>query len=175
MKRETKHKEFLRELFEQVSQLKKMKASETHKLSINANYGHYEIKISANSKHGHKGLHRPIEINGEIHHLFVSPGELRANPSQEQIRANLKDTVIARGLKLHFEDPVGDGEHVSHNGNSNGMEAREFINLAGERGEKLIWDARHDDHMLLEAYHIIQQDILKALRQHKRKALEYVS
>jgi len=29
--------------------------------------------------------------------------------------------------------------------------------------------------MSLEAYHIIQQDIIKALKEHKRRALEYVS
>lgn len=173
MKRAQRNKEFLKQLFEEVAKIKKMRPKEMHTISINANYGHYEIVIHGDD--AKKKMHRPIEILGEIHHLFVSPGQLRTYPSSKQSMANLKDTVIARGLTVHLHDPLGDGKHLEHRSDGNGMDAKEFINLAGEIGEKLIWEARHDDKMSLEAYHIIQQDIIKALKEHKRRALEYIS
>ncbi|MBN1283018.1 MAG: hypothetical protein JXA24_04515 [Proteobacteria bacterium] len=177
MKKMQRHSEFAKEICRLVARLKKLRPGETHVLSIDANYGHYELILHTDSHRAHKGrqMGMPLEISGEIHHLFVTHGALRPNPSQQQVRANLRDTVIARGLTVHLQDPVGDGEHLKHEDGGNGLDAKEFINLAGESGEKLIWEARHDENLSLEAYHIIQQDILKALRRHKRQALEYVS
>ena len=173
MKRKQRQKEFIQELRGLVSELRKMKSSETHVISVDAAYGHYELTIRPNERP--QSEHRPIEINGEIHHLFLSNGHMMANPPRQQIMENLKDTVIARGLTVHLMDPIGDGEHLAHDGSSEGLDAREFINLEGNEGEKQIWNARHSDELMLEAYRIIQDDIIRALKQHKRRSLEYVS
>ena len=173
MKRKQGPKEFIQELRGLVSELRKMKPSETHVISVDANYGHYELTIRPNEKP--RSRHRPIEISGEIHHLFLSNGHMMPNPPRQQIMENLKETVIARGLMVHLVDPIGDGEHLARDGNGKGLEAREFINLAGSEGEKQIWNARHSEELMMETYHIIQSDIIKALKQHKRRSLEYVS
>ena len=172
MKNLRKNKKFLKELQKVISNLKAFKANAPHTLSINANYGHYQILIEPNGDK--RSRNSSIEITGEIHHLFLTPGHLAPNPPREQMKQNLKNTVIARGLHLHLLDPVGDGEHLAPQREGNGIEAREFINLAGEEGEKMIQDACNDRRLSLEAYRIVQQDILKALKQRKR-SLEYVS
>ncbi len=165
---------FLEELRGAISALQKMKPGETHVLSINANYGHYQLVIGPGPEGENKGS-RPIEINGEIHHLFLSHDSVRAQPSREQVTENLRNTVILRGCKIHIKDPMGDGDHLAEvNHDGNGMHAREYINLAGQEGEHLINEMEHDERMSLEAYKIVQKDILTALKEHKEESLESV-
>ena len=161
---------FIDELRKAAEELTSMAPDEIHVLSINANYGRYEIVIGAKgNKENPDGDERPIEINGEIHHLFLSPRNISAMPSQNQIIDNLKDTVIVRGLSIHIRDPRGDGEHIAHGGNGdNGIHIHEYINLAGSKGKSLIHNAEHDDKMSLAAYHIIQKDILHSLNEKKQ-------
>ncbi|HPQ80212.1 MAG TPA: hypothetical protein PLZ86_00605 [bacterium] len=135
-------------------------------LSIDANYGRYRIVIGpedalSSAKRENK---RPIEINGEIHHIFVSPRTMRIHPSRRQVEHNMKDTVIMRDLSIHLVDPRGDGSHVEAKGNGE-LKARECINLAGEIGQKIIEKTSRDDHMMMAAYRIVQRDILKALKE----------
>jgi hypothetical protein len=165
-----KREKFIDELKKAVDELMGMKPGEIHVLSVNANYGRYEIVIGPKGNAGKTNTEeRPIEINGEIHHLFLTPRNISAMPSQNQIMDNLKDTVIVRGLSIHIRDPKGDGEHVAHGGNGdNGIHIHEYINLAGDRGKNLIHNAEHDEMMSLAAYQIIQEDILQALKEKKR-------
>ncbi|MFA4874642.1 MAG: hypothetical protein WC956_02100 [bacterium] len=176
-RRQARTKAFLDQLREAIGALQKMKPGETHVLSINANYGHYQLVIGPGpegEKMG-KGEGQAIEINGEIHHLFVSPDAVRAQPSREQVVENLRDTVILRGCTIHLKDPMGDGRHLDGGSSkTNGMHAREYINLAGSQGENLIKEIEHSEKMTLEAYKIVQQDILKALKEHKKESLESV-
>jgi hypothetical protein len=177
MKRRKREQTFIEELMKAMHLLGRMKPNEVHVLSVNANYGRYEIIIGPESKEPSKGgyIRHPIEINGQIHHLFISPHKLRALPSRNQILKNLKNTVIVSDLSVHLRDPLGDGHHLDKaNGGDNGLHFREYINLAGNEGENLIHEAEHSDRLSLEAYRIIQKDILHALKERggqARKAL----
>jgi hypothetical protein len=163
---------FLKELRGLVSRLRKMRPGESHVFSVNANYGHYQLAVGPGARRTGRGAgaFRPIEINGEIHHLFLTPRSISALPSKEQVAANLRNTVIVRGLAIHLCDPRGDGKHLMPaNGNGNGIHAREFINLAGTSGRQLIEEVEHSEEMSLEAYRIIQQDILRALKRKEKR------
>ena len=172
MKKRRKDGAFIDELRRMVRTLKKMKAGEVHIMSINANYGHYQIVIGPEEHEvgpHRKGHDRPIEINGEIHHLFVSPRTVTAYPSKHEVLENLKHTVIMRDLSVHLLDPKGDGQHLTELTNGgNGIHAREYINLAGSKGKKLIEKVEHSDKLSLDAYRIVQKDILRALKEHKK-------
>ena len=162
------HRPFFERLKQLVKDLKHMKHDEIHVISINANFGHYQILIGAECRQG-EVLERPIEINGEIHHLFLSEEEIRTQPSRKQLMENLKDTVIMRNLHIHFKDPKGDGRHLQLTG-GNGIHPSEYINLAGKRGQRLLNNASSNVRMSLEAYRIIQQDILKSLKKKHKTA-----
>ncbi len=171
MKRRRENASFIEQLKRTVRSLRDMKPGEVHVLSINANYGHYQIVIGAKgvSDAQDSSEMRPIEINGEIHHLFVSPRAIRAMPSRQQVMENLKNTVIMNGLTVHLRDPLGDGHHLSDENGSNGLHAREYINLAGTKGDELIERAEHSGSLSMAAYRLIQEDILHAIRERKRK------
>jgi len=151
---------FFKQLAKVARDLKDMKPGEVHVISVNANYGHYEIVVGPENSESHQ---RPIEINGEIHHLFVSPKDVRPMPTKRQITSNLKNTVIMKHLTIHLKDPKGDGKHlIIMDHDDNGLHAREFINLAGEDGEQLASDIEHDSKYSLAAYRIVQKDILSS-------------
>lgn len=156
--------------------LKNMKPGETHILNVNANYGSYQIMIGPNKRAESDEDERSIEIDGEIHHLFVTPDEVRTHPSKGQVKENLKDTVIMRGLHVHLRDPMGDGKHLANDETGdNGLHAKEYINLAGNAGEEIIENVENDDEISHDTYRIIQDDIIKALKENKRKSLEDVT
>ena len=169
MRRNKASETFLKQLRGALRSLQRMKPGEVHVLSVNASYGRYQLMIGPGKGDGspHNGKNREIEINGEIHHLFVSPDSIRAHPSRQQIEHNMRDTVIMRDLSIHLVDPHGDGKHLSDK-SRNGMRARECINLAGNDGERLIENSERDGEMMMAAYRIVQEDILRALKE-KRK------
>ncbi|MFH0798933.1 MAG: hypothetical protein V2A66_01985 [Pseudomonadota bacterium] len=177
MNRRRSKEPFLEQLKAVVGSLRRMKPGEVQILSVNARYGHYQICVGA-AKGGEEGRReggkdRPIEIHGEIHHLFVSPDAVRANPSKRQMIENLKDTVIVRGLYIRLRDPKGDGQHLDHLGDrSAAVRARECINLAGRKGEKLIEDAGQARRLQMAAYRIIQEDILRTFKEHRDESTE---
>jgi hypothetical protein len=175
MKQKAKNRAFLKELQNLVSGLRNMKPGETHILNINANFGRYQLVIGPQKEDAANGDHS-IEINGEIDHLFVTPDEVRAQPSRDQVKDNMKGTVIMKGLEIHLHDPNGDGEHLTPftNGDKN-LVPRQCINLAGEKGENLIETLGQSETSSLDAYRIVQEDILKALKQNRKKSLERVS
>lgn len=176
MKKSVSHGPFLEELKKTIQSLKNMKPGEVHVLSINANYGHYQIIIGPEqegvrrSKSAHS---RPIEINGEIHHVFVSPHAIRVHPSKRQMIDNLKDTVIMRDIKIHIVDPMGDGKHMNAAKQEiDEVNARECINLAGARGEKLQKETEHSRKLAMAAYKIAQEDILKSLKNEREESTQ---
>ena len=159
---------FIVQLKDSVRSLKHIKPNEVHILSINAKYGHYQIVIGPAEK-GDDDT-RSIEINGEVHHLFVSPKDVRVHPSKDQIDKNLHDTVVMRDLTIHLKDPKGDGEHLQNNEKQpETIEPKECINLAGEEGEKLVKDATHSSRVSMATYRIIQEDIISSLKEQKGK------
>lgn len=143
-----------------------MRPNETHVLTVHANYGNYEIVIGPedNDASMRKSHRRPVEINGEIHHLFISPAAVAPNPSQEQVHDKLKHTVIMQDLAVHLRDDSGEGRHaVGHNGSQIGVTARGLINMAGKEGEELLQQMEESGELNDIAYQIIQDDILHAL------------
>lgn len=173
---------FLEELKRGVASLKHIKSGEVHILSVHGNYGHYQIVIGPEKKEKRAGgqagpeKYRPIEINGEIHHLFMTPHTLTANPSKRQMLSNLKDTVIMRGLSVHLQDPKGDGRHLARDAEKDDrVVVHECINMAGKTGEELVEESKRSEHFPMAAYRIIQNDILRALHEKSEDALEDVT
>lgn len=170
MKRRKAHIAFIDELKEAVSSLKHMKPDEMHVITVHANYGNYEIVIGPEQGNSPEGKHlRPIEINGEIHHLFISPEAIAPNPSKQQVDEKLKHTVIMQDLSIHLRDARGDGRHASgRNGSGAGVLPRGMINMAGPEGEELLHEVDRSGKLNDVTYKIIQQDILQALKQRRR-------
>lgn len=178
MKRHKVDEPFIKQLKRVVHGLRKIGPSEVHILSIDTNYGHYQLIIGSGHAHGlskgskgtsipQRAKANPIEINGEIHHLFVSPRSVRVQPSRHQISNNLRGTVIMQGLNVHLKDPKGDGQHLAiPKGGERGIHARENINLAGRAGERLVKGAQRNRYLPMATYRIIQRDILRTLKRH---------
>jgi len=171
MKRRQSHAAFLAQLKRTVSSLNKMKPEDMHVLTVHANYGNYEIVIGPEmGEEGSVGRHRELEINGEIHHLFISGNTITPNPSHEQIHDKLKDTVIMQDLSVHLKDLKGDGHHaIGSNGSKRGVMPRGMINMAGSRGEELIHEIEENGELDDITYQIIQEDILNALEKRKEE------
>jgi len=168
----TNHPPFIEQLKGVVESLKDMKPNEMHVLTVHANYGNYEIVIGPENPQGHH--HRSLEINGEIHHLFISPEEISPHPSKLEIHEKLKHTVIMQDLTVHLRDPHGDGAHaMGHNGDTQGVLPRGMINMAGEDGEELLHNVEENGELNDITYHIIQEDILGALsKQREEETME---
>lgn len=163
MKNRGKHASFIRNLRRKVRSLKRLKPHDVYVFTINANYGHYQIMVGPmNNRH-----ERNLEITGEIHHLFVSPHSISANPTRDQVEGNLKNTVIMRDLEVRLMDPRGDGRHLKTMGS--GAHPREYINLAGKNGELLMTHLEGSGRLSRAAYRIIQEDILRALKKEEKR------
>jgi hypothetical protein len=169
MKRRQTHAVFLDQLKRTVSSLNEMKPEDMHVITVHANYGNYEIVIGPEIPEGMGGKrHRELEINGEIHHLFISKDTITPNPSNRQIHEKLKDTVIMQDLSVHLKDPNGDGHHaIGNNGSKRGVMPRGMINMAGQRGEELVHEIEENGDLDDMTYQIIQEDILHALEKRK--------
>lgn len=171
MRKKKMHASFIEQLRGVVSSLKDMKPNEMHVLTVHANYGNYEIVIGPENNSPDEKMHeRPVEINGEIHHLFISPDSVSPNPSKQQIHDKLKHTVIMQDLAVHLHDPNGDGEHaVGHDGSRHGVMPRGMINMAGDEGEEILHQMEESGELNDVTYHIIQEDILHALEKKREE------
>lgn len=157
MRRRTSHTSFVSDLKKKVRSLKNMREGDVHVFTINANYGRYKIIVGPLKRDNNC----PVEIEGEMHHLFVSPNAISPNPSKDQIRENLKHTVIMRDLSVHLSDPSGQGARPQVNDDN--VKPREYINLAGKEGEEIIRNVSNKDRLSKATYRIIQKDILNSL------------
>lgn len=162
-----KPKCFLKLLMAYDPSLKKMRPKEIRVFNVNANYGTYQVKVGPEHSPltcrqlGTRPHSRPIEIHGELHHLFIENGNhVSALPSHEAIDSNLKGTVIIKGLTIHLRDEQGNGIEITDIPNMlHAVEARERINLAGENGEKAVMTLEQSGKLAKETYRIIQTDI----------------
>lgn len=162
---------FLKGLKRGIRSLRHMKPGETHIISVHANYGHYQIVIGPGNSEK-----RPIEINGEIHHLFMTTNSISAQPSKRQMLKNLKDTIIMRELQVHLSDPKGDGRHLEKPAEKDErVHIRECINMAGRKGEEIIEESCHSNRLPMAAYRIIQNDVLRALQKRSEDTVEDVT
>ena len=171
MKKNNKHAQaIINKLREVLPPLKKMKANEVHVINLRANFGRYQIIISAEENDK-----RSLEINGQIHHLFLSPEKITANPSSNQVRDHMKDTVIMRDIDIHIVDKQGSGDIKAGKGWKEAVEAKELINLAGEQGQIILDEAKQAGHLPKAAYEIIEKDIIHALEERPEESIEEVS
>ena len=155
---------FLEKLMERVRLSPNLPPNEVHVFNVHASYGHYQIVIGPAEKiFQNKHPMRPIEINGAIHHLFVTKNQIAPHPSSKQIHDNLKGCVIMRDLTIHLKDPTGTGRKVEKGAKESQLVAREKINLAGPDGEKFMKRMEHTGRLLQDTYKIVQEDILSAL------------
>lgn len=162
-----KHREifsFLEKLMERVRLSPDIPPNEVHVFNVHASYGHYQVVIGPAEKLVRNGKPaRPLEINGAIHHLFVTKNHITPHPSSKQIHDNLKGCVIMRDLTIHLKDPTGSGRKIDKGDHQSQMVAREKINLAGLDGDKFVKRMEHTGRLLKDTYKIVQEDILSAL------------
>lgn len=155
---------FLEKLMERVQLAEKMDPNEVHVFNVHASYGHYQITIGPVEKVlQQRGSHRPVEINGAMHHLFVTKNHIAPHPTHQQIHNNLKGCVIMRDLTLHLKDPTGSGKKIDPASRTRAIEAREKINLAGEKGNEMLKKLTYTGKLAKDTYKIVQEDILTAL------------
>ena len=155
---------FLERLLERVRLSPNLPPNEVHVFNVHASFGHYQIIIGPAEKMlqgGHP--HRPLEINGALHHLFVTKNHVAPHPTQKQIHDNLKGCIIMRDLSLHIKDPNGSGRKVEGKNKQEAIYAREKINLAGTEGEKILKRMENTGKLAKDTYKIVQEDILSAL------------
>lgn len=171
-KRANRQQRFFEELKTIVRSLQHMKPEEVHIIQVRANYGTYQIVIGPESALAFNRHARPLEIRGEIPHLFMTPDQITPIPSNHQIAQHMKDTIIMRGLTVHILDEQGDGEHITRSdGESEAVKVREYINLAGDKGKKMLQKVESQGLLPKATYGIIQEDILHSLRTNPEKSL----
>lgn len=169
MIRKRAHDRFIDQLKRTVASLKNMKPNDMHVITVHANYGNYELVIGPEKVSG-SDHNRPVEINGEIHHLFISHDHISPNPTKEQIHDKLKDTIIMQDLEVHLHDPDGGGMHAySSDGSHHGVEPHALINMAGHEGEEIIHRLEDSGELNDITYQIIQDDILHALEKNEEE------
>lgn len=154
-----RHK-FLTDLRKRERVLQHLKKKEVTIFNVSGRYGFYQVKIGPERQ----DRHRPIEINGRIHHLFLNYRGVEPMPTKDEVDHNLRGTIIMKDVTIHLFDKDGDGhavtiEHIE----TDGAHARQSINLAGENGEKIMHDLEITGKLANETYHIVQEDILKSL------------
>jgi len=170
-----KHREvlsFLERLMERVRLAADLPPNEVHVFNVHASYGHYQIIIGPAEKvlRRHR-RNRQVEINGALHHLFVTKNHIAPHPTHKQIHDNLKGCIIMRDLTLHIKDPTGSGRKLAVGNKQDAILAREKINLAGPAGDKFLKRMEQTGKLAKDTYKIVQEDILNALA-HKQYTTE---
>lgn len=171
-KEKAKPEKLFQKLREVVSPLKNIKENEVHILNIRANYGNYQVIIAPSKEAANK---HKLEINGQIHHLFVSPDRISAKPSELQVKHHMKDTIILRDLNVHLVDKGRTHKPETAAGWKHAVEVREKINLAGKEGSNLLQNIESNGKLSKAAYDIIEEDIIQALNDRPEESVEDVS
>lgn len=158
---------FLEKLLERVHLDLNLPPNEVHVFNVHASYGHYQVMIGPADKvlkrKKEQASGRALEINGAMHHLFVTKNHVTPHPSHRQIHNNLKGCIIMRDLTIHIKDPTGKGSKVVKDRREQAVECREKINLAGNDGEKILKRMELTGRLAKDTYKIVQEDILNAL------------
>lgn len=148
-------------LMKNEKRLKRLKPKEIVIFNVHGTYGDYQIKIGPEDKR-HR---RSVEINGKVHHLFISKQHVEPLPTHDEIHNNMRGTIIMNEVTVHLFDEKGDGRAVKIQRPSiDGAHARENINLAGKTGEKALHEFEKSGRLANETYHIVQDDVLKSLK-----------
>lgn len=165
---------FVRKLINHNLDLKRLHPNEIYIFNVFANRGNYQIMVgpeySAEECEAMKiePHSRRIEINGTVHNLFLNPNHISAEPKQEDVRRNLRGSMIVKDLAIHIVDNNGTGTGiVIEKIHSHELVLRDKINLAGEKGEEMLSKYLSTGKLIMETYKIIQEDILNSLKPHK--------
>jgi hypothetical protein len=127
--------------------------------NVQGSYGNYQVKVGALNKEDGS---RSIEINGRIHHLFVSNECVRPIPSHEDVKHNMRGTIIMNDISVELFDGSGQGMNVViEPQRPHKLHPSRHINLAGDSGKKYLNDFESSQKMADETYQIVQEDILK--------------
>ncbi|MFH1874143.1 MAG: hypothetical protein ABH859_03035 [Pseudomonadota bacterium] len=162
MKKSNK-RHFIEQLKKQIEDLGALKTGEIHVITVNANYGRYKLVVGPIKDQ----QNYPIEIDGEIHHLFVSPKAITPNPSKKEVQENLKHSVIMKDLEVHLNDPNGDGHSLRHSRCK--VEPKEYINFAGQAGKEMLNSINSHGRLSNAAYRIIQDDIIRSMKKRRSR------
>ena len=164
---------FLARLRRVIPTLRSLGPQESKTFDVQAQFGEYHITIgpeysATHCRQLHVPLHsRPIQVEGEIDHLFLEPDQVCAFPSRELVNQQLRTTVVINGVRVHIFDLHGDGASYRANPTpASRVEIRQAINLAGPEGEDRLVNYQRSGALTRETYRIIQEDVLKLLRQH---------
>lgn len=155
-----------------IPSLKRLKPTDHKVIEIAANFGKYSVVIGAeypDAECRRRALPlqtRPLEIHGTIDHLFVEDNHIGPFPTKTAVDHQLRATVIINGVAVHLYDVQGDGvTTVSATLPRATVEIAQTINLAGRDGEMRLQSLNHSGLLSRATYQIIQDDILKVLRQ----------
>jgi len=155
-----KHPRFLVQLVKRERALTHLKKREMAIFNVCGRYGQYQIMVGPENSHHH----RPIEINGRVHHLFLNRKGLEALPTKEEVDHNLKGMIIMNEVTVHLFDKNGDGKKILVQHIERDVpHARENINLAGDEGPKMLRELEESGKLADEAYQIVQKDILRSI------------
>lgn len=170
---------FINKLIKHCIQLKKLKPRQVCIFNVFTKHGNYQVYIGpecvgTECKKMHVKPHsRKLEINGSMYHLFVNPKHISADPQQEDLRSNLRGSVIMRDIAIHIVDQDGSGAHIQIEDvqSSSMIEEGHKINLAGEKGDHMLERFRSSGKLMKETYKIIQEDILEAIKENLAKSV----
>lgn len=162
---------FIKGLLQGCIDLRRLKPNQIYVFNVIADHGSYQIIVGPEyspeqcKKLELKPRSRKIEINGIVHNLFVNPRHISPNPKEEDLRYNLKGSVIMKQMMIHIVDSDGCGTSVKiKSEHRSGFRVGQTINLAGARGEEMLNKYMKNGRLLRETYKIIQSDILEALK-----------
>lgn len=167
---------FIRLLIKHCVELKKLKPRDVCTFNIYTKHGHYQVSIGpecvgSECRRMHVKPHsRKLEINGSMHHLFISKEKISPTPKQEDVKANLRGSVIMKDVVIHIVDQDGSGAKIKiENYHSSTIKAEQRINLAGRTGESMMSNLHSSGRLMKDTYKIVQEDILDALKKHTSK------
>lgn len=155
-----------------IPSLRRLKPADRKVIEITANFGKYSVVIGAeypDTECRRRALPlrtRPLEIHGTIDHLFVESDHIGPFPTRTAVDRQLRATVIINGVAVHLYDVQGNGVATASAAEPRAtVEIAQTINLAGSDGDMRLQSLQHSGLLSRATYRIVQDDILKALRQ----------
>lgn len=167
---------FISRLRRELPALRQLDPGASRTFSIQAHFGEYQMEVGpeyalAECRRRHLRPHsRPIRLHGHIDHLFVEDGRVTPLLQKKTVNQQLRATMILNDIRVEIHDPDGDGSLVRmHREQVPPIQCGHTINLAGDAGHDHLQGLQQNGTLTRSAYQIIQEDILKILRQVRRQ------
>ncbi|GEM_PF-4927672 len=161
--------------------LQRLQSHESTTVQVNALYGQYRLTIGAEysgPECDHRQLpphSRPIDVNGAIDHLYIENHAVTALPSRSAIDQQMKATMILHGLTVSVHDPDGSGRTVSIEPNQVApIRCTQILPLDDCADERVYKKLLESGQLTKQTYQIIQEDILRMLRQNNSQTRDRV-